>query len=193
MTIHTIGNNCFSTSATRTLEVSPDETPTVTANSDLSFCQGGSVTLVSSPAASYLWNDGSTTPSITVTQSGSFSVTIQGACQSWNSTAIAVNEYLAPPPAASNVTLSAPGTATLTASGNNMSWYDAPTGGNLLGTGPSYTTPFLSTDTVFYVQDSYTYGYQNFSTGIPYSLGLYSGNTTNAYEIFDVLHSCVHQ
>ena len=42
----------------------------------------------------------------------------------------------------------------LTASGGtNMSWYDAATGGSLIGTGNSYTTPVLSTTTTYYVQE----------------------------------------
>ncbi|MBL7707412.1 MAG: right-handed parallel beta-helix repeat-containing protein [Taibaiella sp.] len=36
--------------------------------------------------------------------------------------------------------------------GNNINWYDAPTGGNLLGTGTNFTTPSITTTTNYYAQ-----------------------------------------
>ena len=50
-------------------------TPSITAGGPLAFCPGGSVTLTSSVAASYLWSNGATTQNIVVTDSGSYSVT----------------------------------------------------------------------------------------------------------------------
>ncbi len=47
-----------------------------------------------------------------------------------------------------------PGTLDLTAnSSGTLNWYDAATGGNLLTTGGSYTTPSLSTTTSYYVEE----------------------------------------
>ncbi|MFD2941489.1 Ig-like domain-containing protein [Flavobacterium notoginsengisoli] len=43
-------------------------------------------------------------------------------------------------------TLSATATA-----GATIRWFDAPTGGNLLGTGTTYTTPIINTTTIYYV------------------------------------------
>lgn len=58
-----------------------------------------------------------------------------------------------------NQTICANNTATLTASfsgtapvGATIEWYDAEFGGNLLQTGTSFTTPILSTQTVYYVK-----------------------------------------
>ncbi|MFN8294432.1 MAG: LamG-like jellyroll fold domain-containing protein, partial [Chitinophagales bacterium] len=45
-------------------------------------------------------------------------------------------------------------TATLTATGSNLLWFDAPTSGNLVGNGGSFTTPALTTNTSYYVQAS---------------------------------------
>jgi gliding motility-associated-like protein len=39
-----------------------------------------------------------------------------------------------------------------TASGAMIKWYDAPSGGTLLYTGPSFTTPVLNTDTTYYAE-----------------------------------------
>ncbi len=50
--------------------------PTVTASGATTFCQGGSVILTSSASANYLWSNGATTQAITVSQSGSYSVTV---------------------------------------------------------------------------------------------------------------------
>ncbi len=46
---------------------------------------------------------------------------------------------------------------TLTATSNfgTVNWYDAPTGGNLIATGTSYTTPVLSLPATYYVEASY--------------------------------------
>ncbi len=50
--------------------------PVITASGSTTFCQGGSVSLTASSASNYLWNNGATTQSITVNQSGSYSVTV---------------------------------------------------------------------------------------------------------------------
>lgn len=46
------------------------------------------------------------------------------------------------------------GTLTLEATASNgvLNWYDAPTGGNLVGTGPTFTTPVLTVTTTYYVE-----------------------------------------
>ncbi|MBP6334745.1 MAG: hypothetical protein KA444_04670 [Bacteroidia bacterium] len=50
-----------------TLTKQSGSVPVITATGPTEFCPGGSVTLTSSPAASYLWSNGSTTQSIVVT------------------------------------------------------------------------------------------------------------------------------
>jgi subtilisin-like proprotein convertase family protein len=51
-------------------------TPVVSASGSTTFCQGGSVSLTATSGASHLWSNGATTQSITVTQSGNYSVTV---------------------------------------------------------------------------------------------------------------------
>jgi len=51
-------------------------TPTITADGPTTFCTGGNVTLTSSSESSYLWSNGSTTPSINITASGSYTVKV---------------------------------------------------------------------------------------------------------------------
>lgn len=52
----------------------PAPNPSITGNS--SFCQGSSTTLTANSGNQYVWNTGATTPSITVNQSGIYSVTV---------------------------------------------------------------------------------------------------------------------
>ncbi|REJ80828.1 MAG: T9SS C-terminal target domain-containing protein [Bacteroidetes bacterium] len=68
-------------------------------------------------------------------------------------TAVLAQINVTAPPVASNVYRCGPGQVVLTASSpDSISWYDAPSGGNLLGTGSSFTTPNLSSTTTYYVQ-----------------------------------------
>ena len=69
-------NGCTGTSTITVLSVLPYSFPTITASGPTTFCIGGSITLTSSPAASYLWNTGATTQSIVDSGSGDFYVTI---------------------------------------------------------------------------------------------------------------------
>lgn len=56
---------------------------------------------------------------------------------------------------ASNLTLCSGHSTVLSASGTGtIGWYNAPSGGSWLGSGTSYTTPVLTTNTTYYVQDS---------------------------------------
>src|SRR5690606_40393290 len=107
-TVSIAGTGCGSTtSAATTVTVNPmPSTPTISASGATTFCQGGSVTLTSSSATGNIWSNGATTQSITVTESGSYSVTINnGTCASATS-------------AATSVTVNAlPTTPTITASG----------------------------------------------------------------------------
>ena len=50
--------------------------PTITANGPTTFCAGGSVTLTCSGASDYLWSNGATTQSITVSQGGTYTCTV---------------------------------------------------------------------------------------------------------------------
>jgi hypothetical protein len=81
-------------------------TATIAAGGPTTFCTGGSVTLTASTGYNYLWSNGATTQTITVTSGASYSVTITdvNGCQRTSAaTAVTVN--------------SLPSTPTITASG----------------------------------------------------------------------------
>ncbi|MDB4655864.1 T9SS type A sorting domain-containing protein, partial [Flavobacteriales bacterium] len=71
-------NGCQATSDTVTVIVNVTVQPTIVASGPTEFCQGGSVSLsvVPGPYNSYLWSSGSTTPSISVIETGDYGVTV---------------------------------------------------------------------------------------------------------------------
>jgi hypothetical protein len=71
-------------------------TATITAGSATTFCSGGSVVLTASAGSSYLWSNSATTQSITVSTSGSYSVTVKNAnnCSATSAaTTVTVNSF----------------------------------------------------------------------------------------------------
>ncbi len=131
----TNSGGCQNTSAATVVTVNPlPATPTITANGPTTFCTGGSVILTSSAGTSYLWSNGATTSSITVTMAGSYTVKVTNAsgCQSTASVAtiITVNSL----PSAPTITAGGPrtfcsgGSVTLTSSaGSTYLWSNGAT------------------------------------------------------------------
>jgi len=73
----TDANGCESTSAQTAVTVHVPVVPTITTNGPLEFCNGANALLsVEANYASYLWNSGSTTPQVSITQSGSYWITV---------------------------------------------------------------------------------------------------------------------
>ncbi|MGB0916685.1 MAG: FG-GAP-like repeat-containing protein [Flavobacteriales bacterium] len=188
------GQGCSSVSAAVQVEVSPDETPEVSVTGDLSFCEGGSVTLTSTSADGYSWSGGlGTTQSVEVTEEGSYSVTITGSCADFTSVAIDVEVLDAPAPSASDVMIPTTGTADLTATGvgSDFYWYDQPTGGTALETGADFTTPTVGVTTSFYVEEVHTYGGGTYyGAKTDFSEGGVYHTATQYYNFFDVEADC---
>jgi uncharacterized repeat protein (TIGR01451 family) len=106
----TNGGGCSATDS-HDVTVTPTPNAVITANGPTTFCSGGSVTLTSSPAPGYIWSNGATTQSITVTTSGTFTVTTNdGAC---STTSAPVTVTVNPSPTA---TITAPSSAAANAS-----------------------------------------------------------------------------
>jgi hypothetical protein len=71
---------------------------TISASGATTFCPGGSVKLTSSTADSYLWSTGEITPSITVNNSGSYSVTVAtNGCSAVSEATVVIAEDKEPP------------------------------------------------------------------------------------------------
>ena len=85
-------------SATATTTLDPEPKPVITGN--MGFCAGGSSTLdAGSGYASYLWSDGSTNQTITVSNAGTYSVTVTNAAGCSASASASVTVYSNPTPA----------------------------------------------------------------------------------------------
>ncbi|MBK8486612.1 MAG: T9SS type A sorting domain-containing protein [Bacteroidetes bacterium] len=69
-------NDCSAISDPIAITVNPNPTATVTADGSTTLCEGEDVMLTANTASSYLWSNGETTQSITVSESGNYSVTI---------------------------------------------------------------------------------------------------------------------
>lgn len=76
---YTDGNGCTATSNATTVSVSSAPAPTVNITGSTSLCPGETVTLTSSTADSYLWSNGATTQSITVSAAGTYFVSVTNA------------------------------------------------------------------------------------------------------------------
>ena len=110
------GGDCF------ILNGDLNQIPTISANGNLSFCPGGNVILTSSPGCNYLWSPGGeTTQAITVSNSGTF--TVSTGCALNTSLPVTVNVYSNPVPVISgNNIICQGGTANLDA-GSGFSNY----------------------------------------------------------------------
>jgi hypothetical protein len=137
----------------------PDQTPTVEHIGNGNICSQDQLVLTSSSPDNNVWSTGSTAQSITVNTAGTYSVTVQGACADFTSDPVTVSVFDTPPqPVTADVTIPVPGTAVLSATGDSIAWYDAQAGGNLVGTGSPWTTPFVSGFTTFWCADVAHYG-----------------------------------
>ncbi len=157
-----------SCSSVRTpVEVTVTNRPTNTSSTPASRCGNGSVTLSATfssgtvnwydaPVGGNLVGTGSnfTTPSLSATTSY-FAEATNGVCTSLVRTSVTatINEI----PVITSTTPASrcgDGSVTLqaTASIGTINWYNAPTGGTLVATGGSFTTPILGTTTIYYVE-----------------------------------------
>ncbi len=70
-------NGCTQYSQATSVFVSSTSTPAIVPSGPTTFCQGNNVVLTAPAGISFLWSNGATTQSITVTSSGQYLVTVQ--------------------------------------------------------------------------------------------------------------------
>ncbi|KAB7727309.1 choice-of-anchor E domain-containing protein [Rudanella paleaurantiibacter] len=104
------------TFAVGTVTVNPAVTATISA-ANLSICAGQSTTLTASGGASYLWSNGATTATISVSTAGTYSVTATSAAGCSGTATTTVVQNPAPVVTVTSATVCAGSSATLTASG----------------------------------------------------------------------------
>ncbi|RYY25151.1 MAG: hypothetical protein EOP41_05370, partial [Sphingobacteriaceae bacterium] len=150
-------------SSTYTVTVnSPPAAPTA---SNKTICSNQKITLTATaPGGNYEWysavsggsllaSDASfTTPNLTANTTYYVQTTVNGCISPRAAVTVTVNPIPAAP-TASNQTICTGSRATLTASapGGTYHWYDAASGGTLLGADASFITPNLTSTTTYYV------------------------------------------
>lgn len=164
--VQTTINDCQSTRTPVTITVTapPQPPPTQT----VGVCNGNSVVLTAdpTPTGTYAWYDqatggnllasGVTYQTPVLTSSTTYYVQHMNAGCSSNRTAINVTVNPLPSPPQVSEPIICPGSvATLTATsagGGTFQWYTAATGGTLLSSDATYTTPALTANATYYVQ-----------------------------------------
>ena len=182
-------DGCFSHSNFVKVVIEPDETPTLAAMGETVFCEGGSVVIETSATGDFIWSNGETTPTITVTETGDFHVSVEGTCSDFVSETIHI-EVLpqAGLPTADGVTVIAPSTATLEATGSNPYWYETADTVDAIAEGNIFETPELTETTTYYVADANEFGGGDYSVGMEEAQGdtLFNGNNFNGQILFEV-------
>ena len=135
--------------------------------SNVSRCGPGTVVLAATSSSSVRWYDAMsggtllvtgftyTTPTLSVTTN--YYAEANNDCASVRTAVSAIINAIPSLPAASSVSRCGTGVVTLTATSlEQCYWYSASTGGTLLFTGASYTTPSLSSTATYYVETGNT-------------------------------------
>ena len=155
-------NVCFSNriSAVATINLIPSDPITTSSKR----CGNGTLLLAATASDPVKWFDAVTggnqvgtgnsftTPFISVTTTY-FALTDNGPCRSERIPAVATINIVPPDPVAPSVNRCGDGIVILSAtSSDSLEWYDAPAGGNLVGTGNLFTTPLLSASKTYFVK-----------------------------------------
>ena len=145
----TDANGCTATSAAIPVTVNALPVVTATANGATTFCQGGSVTINAAGAATYIWSNGATTPSITLNASEVVTVTgttVDGCSSVSNAISVVVNPLPNATITSSGSTACLGSSVTLTANGGaTYSWSNGSTNQSITVTaGNTYTVTATS-------------------------------------------------
>ena len=140
----TDANGCTATSAAIPVTVNALPVVVATAGGPTTFCAGGSVTLTASGAVNYVWNNGSTSPSITVNSSDVYSVvgtSIDGCSSVSNGITVVVNALPTPSISSTGSTACLGTTISLTANGGaTYSWSNGSTNATIAVTAANVYT-----------------------------------------------------
>ncbi len=181
-------NNYCAVPITLTLQDAPgNAVATIVSDSDPTICGNDSVTLTASAGFNFIWSTGQTSQIIKAGP-GSYSCTVTNHCGTASSTPFIVTSLPTPnDPVATDDTACVGTSATLTSTGNNLSWFDL--NNSVVGLGNTFTTPPLSASETYYVQDISNISGDIKFVGKTDSSGGGSYFTGNQSLIFDALMS----
>ena len=156
---------CYSTSANKvTTMLTAPATPTISTSGSTNIGTGGSVTLTSSSASSYLWLDGTTTQSLVATMAGNYRVTVTGTngCKATSASKVVTSSTCTPP---SVPTVTSSSTTNILVNGSTLTLTcNTTTGGWLWSTG--------ATTRAITVSAAGTYTVRNYNAGSCYATSL---------------------
>ncbi len=145
-------DGCAAVSTVVSVQVVTAEAPVVTALGELSFCEGGSVDLVSESSGDWTWSNGEETQSINVTESGTYFLTVTDICGNANPSAefmVLVLEAPETPVITGPSELDGPQVITLESSSETTHWYDSETASEAMAVGATYELDAQSSTTVW--------------------------------------------
>jgi Zn-dependent metalloprotease len=146
-TVYTVTGTNAGCANVKTSTVTVNQSPTVTVNSS-TICGGSSANLTASGAATYSWNTGATTSSVSVNPAGTTVYTVTGTqsgCTNVKTTTVTVSPN--PTVSVNSATVCSGSTVTLTASGaTTYSWNTGATTSAIV-VSPSSTTSYSITGT----------------------------------------------
>lgn len=154
------------TSGRTTVAVTVNPIPATPTASPATICTNTSASLqATAPGGTYQWYDqssggtllftgaGYTTPVLSANTTYYLQTTVSGCTSTRAAVAVSITNN-PPAPTAANASICIGNSATLTATapGGPYEWYSASSGGSLLSSGASYTTPALNSNATYYVQ-----------------------------------------
>ena len=145
-------DGCAAVSPVVSVEVVTAAAPVVSALGELSFCEGGSVDLVSESVGDWTWSNGEETQSINVTESGTYFLTVTDICGNANPSEefmVTVLEAPATPVITGPSELDGPQVITLESSSETTHWYDSETASEAMAVGATYELDAQSSTTVW--------------------------------------------
>jgi hypothetical protein len=165
--------NCASLSNNISVDVITEESPEISINGDVVFCEGQNTVLTSTIAQNYTWSNGQSGQSIVVSESGDYSVSVEGLCSGvfYESNTVSVNVLATDEPVANNVIVDAPGSTILYASGSNIEWFDSENATVPVGSGNTFNTDFFDNTISYWVQSNTIFGGEVQNGGKPDNTG----------------------
>ncbi|MBI5540376.1 MAG: gliding motility-associated C-terminal domain-containing protein [Bacteroidia bacterium] len=156
--------NAAGCTAITTTTVAVNALPSPTASNTGPYCEGTTIQFNVTAASSYNWSgpggfsstlQNPVITGATLAMAGAYSVTVTNAagCTAITTTNVTINPIPATPSAnGTSICINTSTNITATAPGGTYEWYDASSGGTLLFTGATFTSPVLVTNTTYYVQ-----------------------------------------
>lgn len=164
-----------SPSGSPAIKIIPDKSP--------NLCSGELIKLTATAGTSYLWSNGATTQSVWV-GAGTYSVTVTNYCGTGSASFTVASSTTPTTPSVVGQTICSGTSASLSATGTNVSWYN--NSGVVVGTGNTFSTPILTATTTYYAQDEVYYPGVIRKVGKVDSTGAGAYSSSTNYCTFDV-------